>query len=42
LSKHFNTFLVICETIFFAVKNKVNSIHYHNNCISYSIFKHNA
>jgi hypothetical protein len=27
LSKHFNSYLVICDTIFFADKNKVNSIH---------------
>jgi hypothetical protein len=27
LSKHFNSPLVICDTIFFADKNKANSIH---------------
>jgi hypothetical protein len=27
LTKHFNSSLVICDTIFFADKNKVNSIH---------------
>jgi hypothetical protein len=42
LSKHFNSSLVICDTMFFDDKTELIPIIYHKNCIRYSIFKHNS